>query len=82
VFEAILHKEAREAMRLNTDVPAELQRIIEKAMEKDRELRCQSAAEVRAELKRLKRDTSSGKGEVKKNTSPWPDFFLTSSPRN
>ena len=61
VFEAILHKEAREAMRLNTDVPAELQRIIEKAMEKDRELRCQSAAEVRAELKRLKRDTSSGK---------------------
>jgi eukaryotic-like serine/threonine-protein kinase len=61
VFEAILHKEAREVVRLNSGVPAELQRIIDKAMEKDRELRCQSAAEIRAELKRLKRDTSSGK---------------------
>ena len=60
VFEAILHKEAREAARLNSGVPTELQRIIDKAMEKDRELRCQSAAEIRAELKRLKRDTSSG----------------------
>jgi eukaryotic-like serine/threonine-protein kinase len=76
VFEAILHKEAREAMRLNTDVPAELQRIIEKAMEKDRELRCQSAAEVRAELKRLKRDTSSGK--VK--TSSRAEVALASDP--
>jgi TolB-like protein/Tfp pilus assembly protein PilF len=61
VFEAILHKEAREAVRLNTGVPAELQRIIDTAIEKDRELRCQSAAEIRAELKRLKRDTSSGR---------------------
>jgi Tol biopolymer transport system component len=61
VFEAILHKEPRDAVRLNTGVPAELQRIVDKAMEKDRELRCQSAAEIRAELKRLKRDTTSGK---------------------
>ena len=61
VFEAILHKEAREAVRLNSVVPPELQRIIDKAMEKDRELRCQSAAEIRAELKRLKRDTGSGR---------------------
>jgi Tol biopolymer transport system component/predicted Ser/Thr protein kinase len=61
VFEAILHNQATEATRLNTAVPAEFQRIIEKAMEKDRELRCQSAAEIRSELKRLKRDRSSGK---------------------
>ena len=61
VFEAILHKEAKEAVQLNTSVPAELQRIIDMAMEKDRDLRSQSAAEIRAELRRLKRDTSSGR---------------------
>ncbi len=61
VFEAILHREAREVVQLNTGVPAELQRIIEMAMEKDRDFRCQSAAEIRAELKRLKRDTTSGR---------------------
>jgi serine/threonine protein kinase len=61
VFDAILHKEPTEAVRLNTAVPVELQRIIDKAMEKDRELRCNSAAELRTDLKRLKRDSSSGK---------------------
>jgi eukaryotic-like serine/threonine-protein kinase len=61
VFEAILHKEAREAVRLNTGVSTELQRIIDKAMEKDRDLRYQHASEMRADLKRLKRDTTSGK---------------------
>jgi eukaryotic-like serine/threonine-protein kinase len=61
VFEAILHKEAREAVRLNSGVPAELQRIVDKAMEKDRELRYYTAADLRGDLKRLKRDSSSGK---------------------
>jgi serine/threonine protein kinase/Tol biopolymer transport system component len=61
VFDAILHNEPTDAVRLNTAVPAELQRIIEKAMEKDRELRYNSAAELRTDLKRLKRDSSSGK---------------------
>ena len=61
VFEAILHKEAPEAVRLNIGVPAELQRIIDKAMEKDRELRYGTAADLRTDLKRLKRDSSSGK---------------------
>jgi eukaryotic-like serine/threonine-protein kinase len=64
VFEAILHREAREAAQLNAGVPVELQRIIDKAIEKDRELRCQSAAEIRSDLKRLKRDTSSGKAKT------------------
>jgi serine/threonine protein kinase/Tol biopolymer transport system component len=61
VFDAILHKEPTDAVRLNTAVPAELQRIIEKAIEKDRELRYISAAELRTDLKRLKRDSDSGK---------------------
>ena len=61
VFEAILHKDAPEAVRLNAGLPAELQRIIDKAMEKDRDLRYQSASEMRSDLKRLKRDTGSGK---------------------
>ena len=61
VFEAILHGEAREAVLLNTGVPTELQRIIDKAMEKDRNLRYQHASEMRADFQRLKRDSSSGK---------------------
>ena len=61
VFDAILHREPTEAVRLNTALPAELQRIIDKAMEKDRELRYLTAADLRADLKRLKRDSSSGK---------------------
>jgi serine/threonine protein kinase len=61
VFDAILHKEPTEAVRLNTAVPTDLQSIINKALEKDRELRYNSAAELRTDLKRLKRDSSSGK---------------------
>jgi serine/threonine protein kinase len=61
VFDAILHKEPTEAARLNTAAPSELERIIEKAIEKDRELRYNTAAELRTDLKRLKRDSGSGK---------------------
>jgi len=61
VFDSILHKAAAPLMRISPQVPAELERIVNKALEKDLDLRYQSAAEMRADLKRLKRETDSGR---------------------
>jgi serine/threonine protein kinase/tetratricopeptide (TPR) repeat protein len=61
VFDSILNRAPAPAIRLNPDVPPRLEDIISRALEKDRNLRFQHASEMEAELKRLKRDTETGK---------------------
>jgi len=61
IFESLLNRVPVQPLRLNPEMPADLDRIITKAIEKDRELRYQTAAEMRGDLKRLQRDTGSGR---------------------
>ena len=61
IFEAVLNRAPVPPVRLNPDVPAELERIINRSLEKDRDLRYQHASDMRAELQRLKRDTDSSR---------------------
>src|SRR5437667_5145162 len=64
IHEAILNRMPASPLRLNPELPAKLEEIINKALEKDRDVRCQTASELRADLKRLRRDTNSGRSPV------------------
>jgi len=71
IFHAILERVPASPVRVNPDLPLKVEGIINKTLEKDRELRYQHAADVRADLKRLKRDTESGHGlTVDERTRP------------
>jgi eukaryotic-like serine/threonine-protein kinase len=70
IFKAILDGTPASAVRLNPDLPSELERIMSKCLEKDRNLRYQHAADVRTDLQRLKRDTESGKTEPSGTAMP------------
>jgi len=64
ICESIINRTPVSPLRLNPDLPAELERVINKAMEKDRDLRYQSAADLQTDLKRLKRDSDSSRSAV------------------
>ena len=78
IFDGILNRHPVTPLRLNPSLPAKLDDIVSKLMEKDRDLRYQSAGELRSDLKRLKRDTDSGRERVQES-GPTPVSTATAS---
>ncbi len=79
LFDSILHKEPTAPVRLNPELPVELERIINKCLEKDRDLRYQHAADICSDLKRLKRDTDSGRSGAATATISQPVSVVSES---
>ncbi|HLM80164.1 MAG TPA: protein kinase [Terriglobales bacterium] len=75
IFDSILNRAPASAVRLNPDLPTELERIINKALEKDRNLRYQHASEIRTDLRRLKRDTESAQIAVPHEAAVGPRWL-------
>jgi eukaryotic-like serine/threonine-protein kinase len=71
IFNAILERDPPAPARLNSNIPPKLNEAIQRLLEKDKDLRYQSAADVRAELKRLQRDTESGRSGIQKTRANW-----------
>src|SRR5450631_1327294 len=72
IFDAILNRDPRPAAEVNPLLPADFVRILDKTLEKDRNLRCQTATELKTDLNRLKRDLESGARRTKEKTDPDP----------
>src|SRR5438552_6748322 len=70
IFDAILNRAPTPPVRLNPELPDELSRILNKALEKDKELRYQTAAEIKTDLKRVKRDSDSGRTGAVSSATP------------
>jgi eukaryotic-like serine/threonine-protein kinase len=71
IFDSVLNRSPVPAVRINPDTPPKLEEIINKCLEKDRDLRYQHGAEIRADLKRVKRNAELGQPEVLRFTPPW-----------
>lgn len=71
VSDAILHSIPTAPIRLNSDIPSKLEQIIVKALEKDRDLRYQNASEIRADIRRLRRDSDTGHVPALTDRIPW-----------
>jgi serine/threonine protein kinase len=72
IFGAILHEKSRPASQVNRQLPQQVEAIIDKALEKDRDLRYQHAADMRADLQRLRRDTESHASSVASTSDAGP----------
>ena len=81
IFDSILNRTPTPSVRLNPDLPLDLERIINKCLEKDRNLRYQHASEIRTDLQRLKRDTDSGQVGVAANSATLSSVARKSSAR-